>query len=95
MHPAIRPTEPAHAPQSARAVRFAARLDAALADIPDAAKRRQFLTMQRARWVGLYELFLRQVDDGTYQEPPGDDPPHPVDYLATLAEIETRLGRLA
>lgn len=70
---------------------FAARLDAHLATFTSDAARRVFLQSQARTWRTRYLNFCQRPRPSS----PGDVQPTATDFLLTLGEIDTRLGRLS
>jgi hypothetical protein len=69
---------------------FAIRLDAELATFTSDAARRVFLQSQARTWRTRYFNFCHRPRPSN----PGDVQPTATDYLLTIGEIDTRLGRL-
>jgi hypothetical protein len=69
---------------------FAARLDAQLATFTSDEARRVFLQSQARTWRTRYFNFCHRPRPSN----PGDVQPTATDFLLTIGEIDTRLGRL-
>lgn len=70
---------------------FALRLDAQLATFTSDEARRVFLKSQARTWRTRYLNFCQRSRPST----PGDVQPTATDFLLTIGEIDTRLGRLS
>lgn len=70
---------------------FAARLDAQLATFASDEARRVFLQSQARTWRTRYLNFCQRPRPSN----PGDVQPVATDFLLTIGEIDTRLGRLS
>lgn len=77
--------------EPSRTERFAAQLIEKLATLPDDDARRAFLRRQAANWERKYDHFIAAVDSGRIELTP--DGPTAFDYVATISEIQIRLGQ--
>lgn len=78
-----------------RVARFGARLDRELTALenPTPERQRHYLRGKLAWWEAAYQRFVRAIDMDELDLPPNG--PDVCDYLLVIAEINTRLARIA